>query len=144
MALSADRELDIRGLGTRNQIGAAVDIFYVGAIIVVDLDTGAATGGEAATDATTKKFMGVNMTHVDNSAGSVGDLELDLLTEGEINFPCTGAAEVWEGQLVYAVDDESVELTATSSAKVGVGRVTQFISSTEVRVTLNLEAAVGA
>lgn len=143
MALSADRTLDIRGLGTRNQIPAAVDTFYVGAIIVVDQNTGAATGGEAATDAATKKFIGVNMTNVVNT-GSVGDFELDLLTEGEINFPCASATTAWVGNLVFAVDDETVALAATTSADVGVGMVTQFVSATEVRVTLDINAAVGA
>ena len=145
MALSADRVLSIRGEGMRTQIPAAVDIFYVGAMICVDLDTGTTTGGEAGTDAATKKFVGVNMKHVDNSGGAVGDVDLDLLIEGEVNFPCTGATgATWLGQLVYLLDDESVALTAGTSTSVGVGRCTQFISSTEVRVTLDLQAAVGA
>lgn len=144
MALSADRTLSIRGLGTRNQIGAAVDVFYVGAMICEDLDTGAATGGEAGTDATTKQFVGVNMTHIDNSSGSVGDVDLDLLTEGEVNFPCTGATQAWEGNLMYLLDDETVTVAASASKNVGIGRCTQFISATEVRVTLDIQAAVGA
>ena len=145
MALSADRRLSIRGAGMQTQVGAAVDIFYVGAMICIDLDTGTTTGGEAGTDAATKKFIGVNMHHVDNSAGSVGDKELTLLIEGEVNFPCTGATgALWEGQLMYLLDDESVALTAGTSTSVGVGRCTQFISATEVRVTLDLNAAVGA
>ena len=84
------------------------------------------------------------MKHVDNSAGAVGDVDLDILIEGEVNFPCTSATAAWEGNLMYLLDDEIVALTSSTSTSVGVGRCTQFISSTEVRVTLNLEAAVGA
>ena len=142
-ALAANRTITVKGLGAAVvlSLAAAVDIFYSGALIVVDQDTGYA---EPATDAATKKFVGLCTQKVDNSSGSAGDVKVPVAVGVEVNCVAASATQAWVGNKVYAVDDQTVALAATTSTDVEVGICTEFVSATEVRVLLNPHGAVGA
>lgn len=85
-------------------------------------------------------FRGFAKHKVDNATGSAGDLEVQLLEEGVVKIPVTGASAVTDvGTRVYASDDDTFTLTEGSNSY--MGRVTRWISSTTCEVYFNANAA---
>lgn len=110
---------------------AAVKVFK-GAILNFNTSGYAKPAGDVANEV----FAGVAIETVDNSAGAAGALSVRVWKEGVISLNCASATQAWVGQDVFAVDDNTVALAATTTNDVRVGRVVQFVSATEVRVKL--------
>lgn len=109
----------------------AVDITYRGALSKVN-----AAGYLAPCSAESGAiFAGVAIEKVDNSAGSVGDLDCRVKDEGVFLLNGTGFALTDKGKLVYATDDQLITLTEAANIQV-VGRIVAFKSSTAVWVKL--------
>lgn len=89
-----------------------------------------------ASDTSGEAFAGVAIDEVDNSEGSAGDLSTRVWCEGVFSMDCSGATQAWVGQKVYAVDNHTVALAATTTNDVLVGTVVQYVSATEVRVKI--------
>lgn len=108
-------------LGDLNSLPmVATDIIYEGA--AVGLSSGNArplTAGDP--------FQGFCIENSDNSTGSAGDKRVKLKTHGEIQLAIGSLAATDVDKPVYASDDDTFTLTATSNSY--VGKVKRFVSS---------------
>lgn len=113
----------------------ASDIIYAGALVKHNaagfLAPCAAESGAV--------FAGVAVETVDNSAGSAGDKVCRVDKKGAFIMNGTGFSQADVGSAVYASDDNTVSTTQDTNEQ-QVGRIVEFISSTEVRVKIDLDA----
>ncbi len=114
----------------------AVDIF-AGALVNLVSATGYA---KKAGDNVGEKFLGVADKSAKNSTGAAGAKKVRVWSRGVFPFACSGANQTWVGQKVYAVDDQTVALAATTTNDVLVGVVTELVSATQVFVSLTPDA----
>ena len=116
----------------------ASDIIYKGAICMIN-----AAGNIAPAVATAGSFLaGIAVETMDNSAGSAGDLNARVYTEGLFALTIAGAALTDVGTIVYATDDQLVTVTSATNAQI-VGRIEKYVSATEVYVRLAVSPAAG-
>jgi len=123
MALSADTPRNMTWVGHRNALPVqASSTIYAGSAVTID------TGGEVGPLATGEAgFVGFAVSKADNSSGSAGDINADIMTEGEIVLTVTGLDDNNDlGDEVYATDDNTFTLTA--SGAIAIGRVSQIVS----------------
>lgn len=109
-------------LGDRNHLPViAADIIYEGAAVG---DNGS---GYARPLVAGDPFRGFAVAKADNSAGAAGAVYVEVKHEGRVQLAVTSVAITDVGKPVYASDDDTFVLTATSNSF--VGRVVRFISS---------------
>lgn len=120
----APRTYELHGAEFDNHLPVvAADIIYEGAAVG---ENGAGyfrplEAGDA--------FAGFALEQADNSSGAAGDRKVRLRQRGVIVLPITGAAAVTdEGSTVYASDDDT--LTLTASTNTAIGKVLRHISGT--------------
>ncbi len=125
-------------LDDKRQIGDLLAISLAAVKVVKGQLLSFNTSGYAknASDTASEVFAGVAIATVDNSAGSAGELTVRAWRRGVFSMACASAAQSWVGQKVYAVDNQTVALAATTTNDVLVGTVVQFVSTTEVRVQI--------
>jgi len=109
-------------LGEMNDLSViASDIIYEGAAVG---DNGS---GYARPLVAGDPFWGFALEQVDNSAGSAGDKRVHVRSSGRIQLAVTSAAITDIGEAVYASDDATFTLTATSNTH--IGRIVGFVST---------------
>lgn len=109
-------------LGDRNHLPViAADIIYEGAAVG---DNGS---GYARPLVAGDPFRGFAVDKVDNSAGAAGAALVEVKHEGRVQLSVASAAITDVGKPVYASDDDTFVLTATSNSF--VGRIVRFIST---------------
>ncbi|MHA1329611.1 MAG: capsid cement protein [Candidatus Hodarchaeales archaeon] len=113
---------------------------YKGAIVAVNTSTGYVV---PASDAANRIVVGVAVEKADNSSGSNGDKTVRVYRTGVFQFACSSADQTWVGKKVYAVDDNTVALAATTTNDVLVGTVVSYESSTLVKVAIDVAAGTG-
>lgn len=87
------------------------------------------------------KFVGIACVQVDNSAGAAGDLVCEVEVGAIVVLAVTGVTGITDvGKLVYASDDQTATLTASSNSVIGVIR--RHVSSTQCAVRLFTEAEI--
>jgi hypothetical protein len=91
----------------------ASDIIYEGAAVG---DNGS---GIARPLAAGDPFLGFAIEKVDNSDGAEGDKRVRVHDEGKIRLPITSLAITDRGKPVYASDDDTFTLTASTNTYVG-------------------------
>lgn len=65
-------------------------------------------------------FQGFAVEHVDNSTGAAGDRSVIVRTKGRIELPISGLAITANDRApVYASDDNTFTLTASTNSKIG-------------------------
>jgi hypothetical protein len=133
MALTANESLKSRGEGeiVAFAVKAATHI-YRNAIVGIEVATGLVRGAIASV--TPDVRAGIAREEADNSAGAAGDIDVEVYTVGEFLLTGTGFAQTDVGAVVYAAADDAISLTSTNN--VVLGRVTKFVSSTQVWVRL--------
>lgn len=113
----------------------ASDIIYAGALVKHNaagfLAPCAAEAGAV--------FAGVAVESIDNSAGSAGDKSCRVEKKGNFLMNGTGLSQADVGSAVFASDDNTVSTTQGSNEQ-QVGRIVEFISATQVRVKIDLDA----
>lgn len=123
-ALARDRSPLLSEPGLRNYPVAASVLIYAGAMVAID------TSGNArpARVNTTDKVVGVNYGDtVDNSAGSAGDLTVDVRDDkvgwfgNSASTDAIARADI--GRDCYVADDQTVALTDLSGTRCRAGRV---------------------
>jgi predicted RecA/RadA family phage recombinase len=77
------------------------------------------------------QFLGFAEINVDNTGGSAGDKGVRVKREGAAQLPVTSLAITDVGKDVYASDDNTFLLTATSNSYIGTVR--SFISPVALR-----------
>ena len=129
MALSKDVQR-IYEKGDRNAFPIKASTkFYEGSAIGVEVATGYARPLVAG-----DLFSGFAEGPVDNSSGSNGDLSIRARDDEKVLLAVSGAAITDIGKPVYASDDDTFTLTATSNSY--VGRIYRFDSTGKVWVTV--------
>lgn len=122
MALSADAGLAYEaGEDIVNSVPlGAVQVFQGGAL-------SQASGYAKPLSGTDTAFLGFAHRGVDNSAGSAGDLSVDVRAKGRVKLSVTSVVTTTQtGTLVYATADDTFTLSSTSALAIGrVHRVTQ-------------------
>lgn len=108
-------------LGTINELPMiAGDIIYEGAA-VGDNGSGYVRPLQAG-----DPFSGFCEQNADNTAGAAGDTLVRVRTQGAVQLDIAGLAITHVGAPIYASDDNTFTLTATSNSY--IGRVSRFIS----------------
>lgn len=110
------------------QVKASTKI-YKGSAVSVD-----SSGYVVPAVGTAKRVVGVAYETVDNSSGASGALSVRVWRKGSFVFNTSGLTVANIGDKVYVTDDNTVQTSATSTIQVGV--ITEFISTTSVRVAL--------
>jgi hypothetical protein len=111
------------------------DIVYKHALVCCDANGYLVPASDTAA---LTHVQGISVQHYDNAGGSSGDLDARVMSGIGVNLACTGASQAWVGRDVYAVDDQTVALAATTTNVRLVGRVLRVISATEVVVFIPL------
>jgi len=131
MAVTANQVIEKREGRRSYPVAASVHI-YEGTLVFL-------TAAGYATDVTAtgvNGFVGVAVGEQDNSSGSAGDLTVEVWAEGEFVLQGTGFAQADVGSKVYAEDNYTVGVSI-STASVPIGMVTEYISSTKIRVDID-------
>ena len=106
---------------------------YEGALVAINAAGYAVNAGD---DANTV-VVGVADETVDNSGGSAGDTSIKVRRTGVFTFVAAwSAAQSDVNTLVYASDNQSVDLVGTTTNDVLVGRIVEVLSSSKVRVDI--------
>ncbi len=124
--LAADKTRSYE-LGEQNDCPViAADIIYENAAVG---DNGS---GYARPLVAGDQFLGFALAQADNSAGAAGDVNVRVRVKGRVQLPVSGVAITSVGLGVYASDDDTFTLTATSNSY--VGRIVRYVSSGQVVV----------
>lgn len=101
----------------------AADIIYEGAAV------GENASGYARPLAAADPFLGFAVRKADNSGGAAGDINVTVKTRGRVQLAVAGATAITanDRQAVYASDDNTFTLTASSNSLIGY--VSRWISS---------------
>jgi len=123
LAKDAPRSWEI-GLEEYNDLPVvASDIIYEGAAV------GENGSGYSRPLVAGDRFQGFCTEKADNSAGSAGAIDVRMKSKGRIKVAVTGVTGVAdEGKKVYASDDDTFTLTATSNSE--IGSIFRWVSST--------------
>ncbi len=109
------------------------DTIYAGTLVMVNTAGFAVKGADTASNL----FVGVAADTVNNASGADGDKKVAVYTEGTFEFAFSGtAAQADVGKSVYAVDNQTVALAATTTNDVLVGKIVEFIDASTVRVKI--------
>lgn len=130
-ALAADRNTKTKEGDLLNVPVAELTTIYAGSMVCLN------TSGYAVPAADTVGFiyLGVANENVDNSAGTNGALDVDIVVGKEHSWACSGMSQAKVGLPVYAYDDQTVVLDGSSTTnKVYVGTIARYVSATEVWV----------
>lgn len=127
MALSASKQRvwkDVCPTVKSHQVNAA-SVIYKGGLVVKDTD------GYARPGVDTASFRVVGLAMEDVTGGSSdGDVEVKVLSGILVKLPATSLAKTDEDQIMYLVDDDTVDET-TPANSVKVGRLIEYVSATE-------------
>lgn len=121
-------------LGDMNDLSViASDIIYEGAAVG---DNGS---GYARPLVAGDPFWGFCLENCDNSTGSAGDKKVHVRTRGRIQLAVSSAAITDIGNAVYASDDATFTLTASTNTH--IGRIVGYVSSGVVIVEFDANKA---
>jgi hypothetical protein len=106
---------------------------WEGALVAINAAGYAVNAGD---DASTV-VVGVADETVDNSAGNAGDKEIKVRRTGVFTFEFGGTATIADvNTLVYASDNQTVNLAGALTNDIIVGRIVEFIDASTVRVDI--------
>ena len=112
---------------------AAAERLYAGTMGFYDASTGYVTADD---NGGANQFAGIVRQECDNSGGSAGDKEVELYAEGVFRLKGSSFTQATNGDLVYAIDNYTLQTSSTSASK--VGRVVNYVNSTTVDVLISL------
>jgi hypothetical protein len=130
MAVTANQIVKHQDGDVRSYPVAAVHI-YEGTLVYL-------TAAGYATDVTAtgvNGFVGIAKEEIDNSAGSAGDLNVEVWTEGDFELTITGGAQAEVGSIIYG-DDNYACVVTLGSTSVPIGRIVKHVSSTKAIVEI--------
>lgn len=130
MAVTANQIVKKQDGEIRSYPVAAVHI-YEGTLVYL-------TAAGYATDVTAtgvNGFIGIAREEVDNSAGSAGDLTIEVWAEGDFELTLTGGAQAEVGSIVYG-DDNYACVVSIGATSVAIGRIVRHVSSTKAIVAI--------
>jgi len=89
-----------------------------------------------AADTASCIFAGIVDKSISNNPGASGAKKARVRANGIHDFVTAGLTQADVGKKVYAVDNQTVALAATTTNDVLVGQIVEFISATKVRVRI--------
>ena len=89
------------------------------------------------------KFTGVVTEEKNNSAGSAGDLQVELWNKGVFEFDGSGFTQADEEKTAYGIDNFTVAVDPGTSG-VAIGTVKEFISATRLAIEIKPSQAGSA
>lgn len=101
---------------------AAAARIYEGAAVGLNSATGYARSLVSG-----DRCVGFATRRVDNSAGAAGAMKVEVIEQGTIRLPVTGALITSPGAAVYATDDDTFDLTSLAASF--IGHVARFEAS---------------
>lgn len=125
--LAADRET-ARKEGGLKSFPCGVDVIYKGGLVGIN-PAGYAMAMPVAASAIGYVLAGVAYEKVDNSAGSAGDKNVRVYTQGVFLFTATSITQAMVGQMMYLVDDNIFDDVA-GAEQVPVGVLVEYVSET--------------
>ena len=132
-AVTANQITLMQAAGRLTRSKAAAVNLYAGTLAFFDASTGYITNDD---NAGANAFAGIVYQQCDNSGGSAGDLEVELYTDGIFRLTGSSFTQATNGDLVYAIDNYTIQASSTSASK--VGRVVNYVSATVVDVLINI------
>lgn len=120
--------------GKRSLPVAASTVLYQGTMVFVN----AAGYADDDTASGVNKFAGIAVGIADNSAGSNGDIQVELYTDGDFELVGASFAQTDVGLDVFG-DDNYTVATADGAASVRVGSCAGYVSSTKILVALETD-----
>jgi hypothetical protein len=138
MAVTADQPIKVQSPARLVSYKAVASVaHYGGTLAFIIPASGYATNVIAAGVNT---FAGVVKSNGGITAPAAsGDSEVECWTEGDFELTTSGATQDWVGDLAYAVDNYTVNVTAASQTK--IGRVVRYISATKIVVRIEVTQA---
>ena len=137
MALSAKTHYNTRARSQQSYVVENAAVIYHGALVGLDIVTGRLQPWNS--DSVSLKFRGVATPQDDSVTGVAGTTVECPVDEGGMilhNVGVTGAsAQANVGDLVYATDDNTLTLTATTNVG-AIGEVVRYITGTSCDVRL--------
>jgi len=127
MTTLADNALRAIEIGVINDLPVvASDIIYQGAAVGI-------SSGNARPLVAGDPFAGFAQAKADNASGSAGDIKVSVIQRGRIELAVTGVTAVTDiGKPVYASDDNTFTLTASTSTM--IGKIVRHVASTKAIV----------
>jgi len=124
---------DFQGSELECEVAAATKI-YAGQLVFA---SAAGWANHTAYSGGALRLLGVAKYYVDNSLGSNGDAIVEVYRRGWWrHFLFTGTAtQAIKGVPIHAIDNYTIQLSATSAAYVGIG--TLFISATQIELEID-------
>jgi hypothetical protein len=112
---------------------------WQGALLVSDDATGLI---EPATDAAAKTFVGIAFEPINNTGGAAGANSGRVQKTGSFVYSLTGDSPTQAviGKRAFAIDDNTVALTAHSAHQVYVGDIVSLVGTSMVRVRIDRAA----
>lgn len=134
LAANKPRPFELGTIGEYPVIAA--DIIYEGAAV------GENGSGYARPLVAGDPFLGFAESIVDNSAGAAGDKRVRVKRIGQVQIPVAGATAITanDGVVVYASDDDTFTLTASTNT--AIGKVSRWVESGVCVVDFKAVAAV--
>lgn len=132
-ALSADKQIEIQDGVEKDFSVDDGDTIYGGALVCVNADGYLVPGADTAG----LIFSGFAMEQKDNSAGSDGDLDCRVRRRGLIKcIMGTAITKANEGDNVFLVDDQTVDLTANVTHNIFCGIIGGYIDTTHAWIDI--------
>lgn len=126
-ALSADAQRASREPGIRAYPVEAGEVIYKGAIVALDADGFLIP----ATNTAGLQVVGVAEEKADNTGGADGAIDVKVRSDRAFKFTATSITQAMLGDMMYVVDDNTVDDVAGASNAIPVGRLVEFVSTTE-------------
>lgn len=102
--------------------------YYQGTLVFIDASTGLAVIDDASG---ANRFAGICISYTDSAEGAT---HVEVYTDGEFELVGSGFTQASVGVLVHAIDNYTIQASATNASQVGI--VTEYISSTRVMVDI--------
>lgn len=131
MAVTENQLISMQEGDKRSYPVAASTHIYQGTLVFVN------AAGNADDDTATgvNAFVGIAIAEADNSNGSAGDINVEVLTEGDFELVGSGFALTDNGMPVYADDNYTLSLSLGATS-VRIGTIVRNVSSTKAIVAI--------
>ena len=138
MAVTANQLIRAMDAGGRRPLPVDATIhLYQGTIAFFERTSGSSEGyGTDTDDGGVNNFAGIVVEETDNSGGLAGAETAEVYTEGGFVLEGTGFTQAIVGDDAYASDNYTVTATAAGASKIGV--FNEYISSTKIRVEIDV------
>lgn len=112
----------------------ATDIIYKDSLVCNNTSGYLLPGGDTAN----LRFAGVALEQGANSTGAAGAVSIRVQKTGSFEFAKASAVQADVGAAAYILDDQTVGTTSTNGIQCGY--ITELISSSKVRVRIDVSA----